>query len=76
MEEVFIGLAKQSPGLAVAVAIVVIFVRHLNRKDDQMKAITERCHETQMESSSAVREITKAITEVTERLRLMNGKGR
>ncbi len=69
MEEVLIGLAKQSPGLAVAVTIVVIFVR-------QIKVISDRCHDTQAESSAVLREITKAITEVTERLRLMNGKGR
>ncbi len=76
MEEVFINLAKQSPGLAVAIAIVVVFVRHLGRKDDQAKAVSDRCHEVQMESTTAIREMTKGMTEVTERLRFMNGKGR
>ena len=74
MEELVINFARHAPGLAVAVAIVVIFVRHLNRKDDQIKIISDRCHDTQQDSSTALREMTQAITEVTERLRMMNGK--
>ena len=74
MEEVLVSLAKQSPGLAVAIAIVVIFVRHLGKKDDQAKAVSDRCHEVQHESTVALREISKGMTEVTERLRFMNGR--
>ncbi len=69
MEEIFLNLLKQTPGLAVAVGIVFIFVRHLGIKDSQS-------NEVQRESHAVMREVSRSIGEVTVALSNMNGKKR
>ncbi len=69
MENLFASLIQSAPGLAVALAIVVIFVRHLKGKDDQTI-------DAYRESTNAIREVTKVMAEVTTTLRIRNGKGK
>ena len=76
MEEILLNLLKQTPGLAVAVGIVVIFVRHLGKKDEQFQAISARCHEIQQEGHQIMRDVSRSMGEVTVALSNLNGKKR
>ena len=67
MEEILLNLLKQTPGLAVAVGIVLIFVRHLANKDQQS-------NEVQREGHEVMREVSRQMGEVTVALSNLNGR--
>ena len=64
MEETLTKLATQIPALATLVALVVVFVRYLERRDLALKEISDNCHTTQQNSTKAVLELTEVLGEV------------
>lgn len=68
MDEFLLNLLNTAPGLAVAVVIVIIFVKHLGKKDEQS-------NEVQREGHQVMREVSRQMGEVTTALSNINGKG-
>lgn len=81
-------LRELGPQVAGIVAVVILFLRYLGKRDCLLKTIGEECHAVQRQTTQALidnaeasgRHIeafakhTEALTEAVERLRAMNGK--
>ena len=70
----WIALAQQSPGVAGVLVVVIIFIRHLDRRDETMKSIGDGCHEAQRKTVDAINDNTLIMGQVKEGLRRLNGR--
>jgi len=69
IEELVIGIAKQTPALAVLGYIVWIFLRHMASRDETQRDV-------QREGIEVMREVSRSMGEVTVALSNLNGKRR
>ncbi len=73
-EDFFAQLATQVPSLGVLVVVVVIFLRHLNKRDELLGDISEKCHEVQRDAINTIKENSRVLGEMSVILRRLNGK--
>jgi hypothetical protein len=76
LETLIQQVVQQIPSLAVLVALVVMFMRYMRSRDEQMADISNRCHTVQDRSITAIDKNTEVIGACIERLRQMNGEKR
>jgi hypothetical protein len=68
MDEVLREAARQVPSLVVLVALVVYFLRALDRRDATIQRIADSCHAAQAGATAAVQENTRVLGKVGEAL--------
>lgn len=73
MEEALITAAKQVPSLVVLVGLVLVFMRYIGKRDEQLENMGENCHAVQTEASTCLRENTQMLGEVRGLLMKING---
>ena len=72
--ELWNQLSQQVPALIVLAWVVHKFVKHLERRDDMMETIGTECHRVQHDSRVALQDTQRALGEVTQALRQLNGR--
>lgn len=84
INQVISSLLREMPSLGVMLVMVLTFLRHLNRRDEIAKAVSDQCHEVQIQTAQAIRENVEALAKhndaindlakVVERCRFTNIK--
>lgn len=69
--EWLLDIGKQVPALAVLAWVVHTFVRHLERRDEALKGISEQCHIVQRDAIETMRRTNEMWGEWSELLRSM-----
>jgi len=74
LEDFFTQLAAQAPSLGILVVVVIIFLRHLNKRDEMLNGISEKCHEVQRDAINTIKENSRVLGEISVVLRKLNGR--
>lgn len=60
-DSIWLEIAREVPNLAVLTAIVVIFLRHMQKRDEMLRSIGQDCHEVQNRSIMAMERNTEQL---------------
>ncbi len=68
-------LIKQIPAVGCLALIVIVFLKHLEKRDANLSVISKGCHEIQKDAIKCINENTRVLGEVCSVLLRLNGKG-